>query len=391
MNKALILTISACIFTGIASDAGEKALLDQIAQHNKELQVARANLEGEKARTKSENNLSDPDLEVETMLSPETSWEFTLSETVEWPGVYMARHKASGYRISAQEYLYESAVLNIKKQARLAYIDIINLNRQLARQKQILTMVNGVLDDAQNPDLATEFTIIDITKFKLKALEILENIRNLNIRKKNAIAGLEILNGGIELNNVDFSAEQYDIQLKDVSYYTRMYMESPDYKAEQQQALAAKYDLSASKRSYFPNLKLGYKFAKDGGTNAHGIVFGISLPVFSNRHKVKAAQTSHVASTLSWQKSEFEMTRNVQILYGELVSLESAIAKYQAILNNEDLDMYLKKAYEGKSITAIRYLYESEFLLEAIGKLDDMTYAYNSKYVELTKYDMSFE
>lgn len=27
MNKALILTISACIFTGIASDAGEKALL----------------------------------------------------------------------------------------------------------------------------------------------------------------------------------------------------------------------------------------------------------------------------------------------------------------------------------------------------------------------------
>lgn len=387
LNK--ILFFGAMSFLcGTVAYSSESALLKQIEQNNKELQIAKANMVGENAQAKSENNLPDPEIELESMVAPETSWEFSLSEQVEWPGIYASRHKAIKHRMSAQQFLYESTIVNIRKQVRFALCDIIDLNRQVNLLEQMYKMLNTVLTRATKDELRSEFTIVEITKFKLKALTIAETLRNLRIRKQNLISSLVTLNGGNPITGVDFGQLSYPIDIQSLSYYVDAYKKGPDYKVRQQETLAAKYDLSATKRSYFPNLKLGYKFSKNDIESGHTVVFGISIPVFSNRHKVVATKAAHTAAILNADKDEFEARQRIQVLYDELMSLDKAISDYESVLNHEDLKSYLDMAFEKDAITALRYLNEYEFLAEAKEKLNVMKYEFANKYIELSKYNI---
>lgn len=387
-----VLKISAVVIALISSNlgiaAGERDLISQIGVNNKDIQIAKMRLEGETASVRSENNLADPDVEFEVMVAPEVNMEMTLSETFEWPGIYSVRSKASKYRISAQEYLYQSKVVDVLTQARLAYVDLINVNRRIFRQNQILKIITAILDKTSERELEEEHTVLDIAKLKIEAFNLSAAISELEIEKKVIVESLCIMNGGMPfVGGVDFDSRDYDVQLKDLAYYINAYSDSPDAKAEQMQSFADAHSFSVSKRAYFPNLKLGYKYVKENGYNGHGVVFGLSLPIFSSRHKVKAAKAQYAASSLNWQKRATETRQTVQILYNELLSLDDAIQRYKELVDYDEVLGFLNESLDNKAITIIDYLAEYQFLLETRNKLDEMEYSLNSKYVELTKYE----
>ena len=88
----IILTVAICVVSlfGVNAMASEQALLEQISRNNKDIIHAQMNTEGEMLSARSENNLPDPELELEYMANPANSLEMVVSETVEWPGIYVS-------------------------------------------------------------------------------------------------------------------------------------------------------------------------------------------------------------------------------------------------------------------------------------------------------------
>ena len=77
-----------------AQQNDETDWLSQISRNNKELQSARQAMEGDILMAKSENNLADPEFEMEYGFQrPENGLELVVSESFEWPGMYVARKK----------------------------------------------------------------------------------------------------------------------------------------------------------------------------------------------------------------------------------------------------------------------------------------------------------
>lgn len=141
------------------------------------------------------------------------------------------------------------------------------------------------------------------------------------------------------------------------------------------------------KRSWWPNITLGYKFTSEGEVRGHGAVVGFSIPLFSNKGKVKASraiqQSNDFAKTYQSRKGESD----IRSRYDEVERISQSIEEYGKRLNYSEVKKYLDEALAAKSITIIDYLAEYQFILNAFQKLDDMQSDLAAKYIELSKYD----
>lgn len=382
--KKLLLTL--CL-AALAIQMNADALSTQILQNNESLQAARLSLAGDELTLQTEGNLPDPEVEVEIMASPVSSIELTATESLEWPGVYKMRGNARRHRIDAMHYLYESKKMEVLKQARLAYADLVSLNNKLQRRRQLLTVVDSILKSISKADLRQGFTVLDVSKLKIETFDIASDISAMEIQREVVLSDLVQMNGGKPLEGVDLNCASYQLSVMPADHYVAAYYDSPEYQAVLSGLQADAYDIKASKQSWLPNITFGYKFVKDGDVRGHGAVVGLSIPMFSNRGKVKASQAVQTSNDYAKSALSRKGEADIRSRYDEVVRLQQSIADYRARLNYAEVKRYLDQALATKSITIVDYLAEYQYILNAFQKLDDMQADLASKYIELSKYE----
>lgn len=386
MKKILLLLISFSALSIMTVSANDKELVNQILQNNQTIESLRLSSTSSILQLKTEGNLPDPEVEMEIMAKPINSIELTASETIEWPGVYGARRNARNNRIDAEQYLFQSKCNEIIKEVRLSYVELISINAQLTRSRKLLSVVDSILSKVANPNLKGDYTVLDISKLKIEAFDLSSSISSLEIRRQVILNDLKLQNGGKDLQSVDLQCTAYPVELKPLDAYIMAYYESPEYKVVLSTLAANQYDIKANRMSGWPNIKLGYKFVKEADVKAHGAVVGISIPIFSNRGKVKASQaegrsTDYTKSYLV-KKGEAE----IESKYSEIINYKKMIEKYEDSVNYEEVKSYLDSSLSSKSITIVDYLSEYKFVLSALQKVDEMQMQLAEKYVDLLKY-----
>lgn len=383
MKKILLSLFLIAVPVSMFADA----LSTQILQNNESLQAARLSLEGDELTLRTEGNLPDPEVGMEIMATPDHSLELTATETLEWPGVYQMRRNARQHRIDAMHYLYESKKMEVLKQARLAYADLVRVNVGLKRRRQLLAVVDSIVRSVMKADVHPAFSVLDVSKLKVEAFDIASDISSLEIQREVVIADLVQMNGGRELVGVDLESDSYPMVDMPVGHYISAYYDGPDYKASLSGLQADVYDVKANKRGWWPNITFGYKFVREGGYNGHGAVIGFSIPLFSNRGKVKASQAIQQANDFAKTYQSRKGEADIRSRYNEVVRISQSIEEYGKRLNYAEVKKYLDEALAAKSITIIDYLAEYQFILSALQKLDDMRSDLTAKYIELSKYD----
>lgn len=386
MNKILIALSLWLILPLSALGANDNSLVTQIVENNESVKAAKLKMNSDILQMKIEGNLPDPEAELEILAKPINSLELTVSETIEWPGVYAMRRNSRKHRIDATQYLYESECLEVAKEARLTYAELIKVNAKISRSTQLLSAIDSILAKVTRSDLKTNFSVLDIFKLKIESFDIASDISSMEIQRQVLIANLVQLNGGKQLDHVDLECRDYPISLMPEDYYISAYYDSPEYKALLATLQSADYDVKASKMSWWPNITFGYKFNREAGINAHGAVIGVSIPIFSNRGKVKAAQSVNEANEFSKAFAGRKGEADVRKCYQAVVKTQMAISDYTNRLNYGEVVAYLNKALAEKSITIVEYLTEHQYVLNAQQKLDDMKADLAEKYIELSKY-----
>lgn len=386
MNKILVVLSLWLSLPLSALGANDNSLVAQIIENNESVKEARLKLNSDALSIKTEGNIPDPEAELEILAKPINSLELTVSETIEWPGVYAMRKNSRKHRIDATQYLYEAQCMEVAKEARLTYAELIKVNAKISRSKQLLSAIDSILAKVTRSDLKSNFSVLDISKLKIESFDIASDLSTMEIQKQSLIADLVQLNGGKHLENVDFGCSDYPISLRSEDYYISAYYDSPEYKAILSTIQSSEYEVKASKMSWWPNLTFGYKFNREGGINAHGAVVGVSIPVFSNRGKVKAAQAVSDANNLSKTFAGRKGEADVRKCYQAVVKTQMAVSDYTDRLNYDEVMSYLDKALAEKSITIVEYLTEYQYVLNALQKLDDMKADLTEKYIELSKF-----
>lgn len=393
MKKIIFLSISLIVTFICGAQQVFDDVLHQLASNNPALAAAFAATEGEKAQLRSENNLPDTEIGYEHKWSDNglgAKWGVSISQGFEWPGVYAARGKAINSSSQALDQLYRSKFLDKLVELKLLLIDIVNTRKNLEIIKQLEESMTQLREKYQKSYLQGETSILDIKKIEIQQISISRQYNSLVAQMAVLESRLLAENGGLDCSEMIASLNEYpeDILLPTDSYLQLLEECEPLLYYGSLQRDAMSYNLKASRLSRLPGFSVGYIHENELGEHFNGFSVGLSLPFFSQRHKVAAAKSMLQATTYDMDAIRIEQISKIYAQRANAVSLFKEIETYRPIFEDSDNLMLLRKALDGGEISLLDYLQEVNYFLEARKDYMDVIYQYHCQLAQLNRYTL---
>lgn len=365
-------------------------VLQQIKLNNTQLKALNAEIEAQTADIKSSNNLSDPTIDGAYLFgvgSIGDKWELGVSQEFDWPGIYSARGKVNKARIEALAQSYAQKQIQIFSEARNICLEIICLNRRIKFENNILANLDSLYDKSLKGLEYGEISILDTNKLKIERLGVTQSIAGNKALLQTKIKQLEGLNGNIPLNDVASLSDYPEQQLHSLDeYLSQMKASDPQLRQISSEIEASNKQVSVTRMQNLPKFSLGYRHVNEIGDHFNGVGVGLSIPVFENRGKNKAAKAQAIASQLSFDDVISTRTAEITASHQKAVVVRQQLDGYRdALLKCNNIEI-LDKALYGGQISLINYLLELRYFIEAQNDLIDLEFEYNTLITDLNKY-----
>jgi outer membrane protein TolC len=352
MYKNIVFALCGCLlsFSGISQTVTIDSILKQVEQNNQELKALNEYLESKRLELKAGNNLPDPQLGAYYLPFGEHSTgdytEFQVTQSFEFPTVYSARGSLIKKQSAQLALDYQLKRQEILAQAKAYCLNLIYLNKRLATESLRVEQAKQVFAQVQKLYEKEQVGILELNKAKVAWMQEQFKTQQIESDISNVMLQLTNLNGG---TSVDFSTEEYGVSLvldsKD-SVWNAKQTQDPELMQLKQQELIAQQSLSLAKNKGLPNLTAGYNSQGVSGERFSGIYAGVTIPLWSNRNKVKAAEAQ-----FNFQQS-YSSVKNLQAYasfekqYNDYEIMLAKFREYEATLKGLNSDELLLQAYQ---------------------------------------------
>lgn len=386
-------TILACLCLlplGVWAQNPITEVLQQVQQNNLMLQSAGYAVQAQKAALASENNLSDPEVEYvhqwgnPTEVGKET--ELTVIQEFDFPTAYVQRNRYNQIQGKVLDRDVEKTLQDIKLKAAQLCVQIIGLNRESALLQQL---ANNLEKHAQRMEQALkdgDAVVLEVNKVKMSLMEINAELRDNDGLHHEVMQQLIALNGGKPL---EFTATDYPelpTALLDVNALTDDYRQFDARVLRLTDEVAAGSQLVKVKQAEgLPKMHVGYQRNTALGEKMNGVVGGISIPLFSNRGKVKSARAEQTSRTLELQDQQLQLQSEVLSLFNKKEQLAKVLKGFdQPLIQNQIV--LLGKALELGEMTIMDYLTEVNQVLDVQKEFASTEQEYQQICYELIRY-----
>lgn len=367
-------------------------VIANVKQNNKELKYTTAQIDAQASEIKTNNNLSNPVVEGGYLFGKgpaENKWEVGVSQEFEWLGLYSSRGAANKARVEAMKLGYSVKQLQLLTEAYGVCLDIISLNRQIEYEKNIQSNIDALYEKNMKAFEHGEVSVIDINKLKVERIGLQQKIDDCVLRRDALVKQLEGYNANMPLAGVESLNEYPAQQLVSLDEYLAEAKESaPEVMQYRADMAADEKDVKVAKMQGLPKFSLGYKHANEEGNSFNGATVGVSLPIFENRGKKKAAKAKAISSQLAYDNAVLALTNEVTTNYNKATTLGKQLAGYSEALDGVNNVEILNKALAGGQISLLTYLQEVRYFVEARAVMLEMESEYNQVLVNLNKYKM---
>lgn len=388
--KKIFLTVALfCGLAGLHAQTGSiERVLKSIEQNNRELQAGEQNTRAEKLDVRNENNLEDPSVSYSRKfgeqdgVSPEI--EFEVTQGIDFPTLYAQRRqygKLQGRALDLQQAVLRRDIL---LRAKELCLDLIRLNQLKALYGQRLKNaeeLNALFDERFEKG---DVNILEVNKVKMELMNLRATVAENDAAYRTALQNLLAMNGNMPL---EFDETVYPLvpELRSLEQVRDEVMEA-DYALKQAQAgsEAARKLVKVNRHGWLPKLEVGY--GREGGSDAmlNGFVVGVSVPIFSNRGKVKAARARQAGAELAQEQVAQQVEADIQSLFNEATRLRASMQAYDTGLMDKTLSA-LKQAVEAGQLSVLDYYSEAETVYASQEKLVDLENRYQKVVAQLYK------
>lgn len=392
MNKKIYISIVLLLSIVNVYAITVDEILNTIANNNLSLQASNEECKSMIYNIKSYNNLSDPEVGFEYHSGSNiegNKYGISVTQNIDWPGLYISRAKANKFRMSAAEAKLISDRLNILHEAKQLCMQIINLNRKVENQTLVHNNISQLYEEYEKGFQYGEISILDINKLKVELLNTKRELDQLIAQRNADIEKLYGLNGKTVIDGVNLLTVYPNQSLESKeTYLGQVVTLDPEVQCIEYNKEATRKDVSSAKMGWLPNLSVGYRYTNELGSKFNGVAVGVSVPIFSNRNKVNATKSELLTSGYNQQSIIALKESQIKAYFEHIVTLQSQINSYKKVLDDNNNQLMLKKALDGGQITLLNYLLELRYFLEAKQTLLDLEYEYNSTLTSLNKYSL---
>lgn len=361
MRKQYMIGVVGLFLAGSLQAQNIADVLQSIERNNKELQAQLQLTEAAKMEVQTQNSLSDPTIDYSPFFAKGVdgvaSSELVVSQEFDFPTLYAARRQSGKLQQEVLDRQQQAVRRSILLDAKNLCLDLIRLNQEKAlldaRKKnadELLTLFEKRLQEG-------DAGILEVNKIKMERMNVQTEVTQNNAAHRTALQSLLAMNGNLPL---EFTADTYP-QIEKISDYNALYDEimltDADLLASDAAARAAAKEVSVNKQNWLPKLSVGYRRNTSLDEKSNGFLIGGSIPLFSNRKKVKIARAQEVGARLQLANARLQAEATVQSRYNEVLQLQEAMKAYDVPLMHETLDM-LKQAVMAGQLSIIEYYVE---------------------------------
>lgn len=343
------------------------SVLQCIEKNNLQLQAARQEKKALTLESNSENNLDDPSVSYSYLYNSKNSQvqqsELTVVQPFDFPTTYIARKKT--YRLQNESYQQQYEVLRRETllQARLLCIDLIALNQQNELLTTLTMHTDSLVKLYEKRVSLGDATILELSRIKMERMSLLTEQADNDAAHRTALQNLLAMNGNKPLA---FESTVYP-NLQELPSFEVLCDELLPINREILQSQAEKKvadkQLSVHRMGWLPKLEVGYRRNTSPGEEFNGFIVGGSLPIFSNKNKVKAARARELSAELKEKETILQIEASLQSRYNEALQLRKAMNGYDLKLIEETYTL-LEKALLNGELSLPEYYIEANTVIQ---------------------------
>lgn len=380
MNKKYCIALLPVAFmaTGTYAITPQEAANAILSRNGDRLQIAVAQ-NAKDLETRTIANAPDPSIEGDYMWMPEgvdNRWNVAIGYEMEWPGVYKSRRDLGkamrdANAADADAGIYEKYVEILKEIGTYLYAE-----RRIEMMRRIQLATDSLHSASVRATKGGQMSRLDLSKITLEQGRVNTLIANLEAEKTGSEGNLKTLNGGYDctalLNSID--RKWVMTPTHSLEEYLEEARTNPELKKAISELEVADRNIGVAKAEGLPGISVGYHHDFEDAMHFNGATIGLSIPLFSNRGKVKAAKAAKAVAeyqvTVTTDKVESEITA----LYDEVQLIDQALKVPMEVFATTDYNTLLLKAYRGGELSLTDYLQERSWFSEAHLDLLELQY-----------------
>ena len=378
MNKYIVFAICGCLFfvNGFSQTATIEELLNEIEQNNTELKGYQSFIESQQLENKSANNLPDPQLSGYYLPFGDNATgdyiEYQISQSFEFPTVYAARGKWNDSKSQQLTSAYSKKRQDVLLNAKNILLELVFLQKQKAIETERRAQSKQVFDQIQELFDKEQVGILDLNKAKIAWIQEQFVVQQIESDIQIQISKLKSLNGGNPIDGIS-SQLVLPIEIGTIENIWQEKLTNEPLLQELKANEAVSFQkVKLEKNKVLPNMALGYNYQGESDNNYSGFYGGISIPLWSSKNKVKAAEAN-----FEYQQSNTEViTTSLYAQFQETINrYELMLEKYneyQTTLSDLDSEQLLFKAYTLGEYSFMDYYVELQFYRNASDKMLQM-------------------
>lgn len=372
MKTEYLVTALAALYLCTAASAQDfSGILHQVEENNTTLKALRGEALADKMEARTGLTPSDPEVELAYLwetVDPEggNRIDFSVSQSFDFPSVYYWRKRISEGQCAAADYAYAIGRKKILLEARQVCIDLTYRNALKVELDKCLSNAKTIADSRQSKFDNGEVGILELNKAKLALLSASRAARNNEIERQALISELQRLNGGLapEFSFSEFAAPLIPDDFEE--WYAQAVRRSPELLAVENELRSAESGVKLAAAENLPKFSIGYMSESVSGSSFQGVKGGISIPLWENRGKLRAAKARREAAEQKMKDDCAQFHAILKAKYDRALELTGLYAEYRLTLSGLNPGNVLYEALESGEIAIEEYTYGMEVWYDSL-------------------------
>lgn len=363
-NKyGIVVALFVCVATISATAQNQIGeVLKSIETNNRSLREAVQQSEIHRIGAATELNLRNPSIDLDYSFGNKATnngreTELKVVQEFDFPTLYSAKRKVVGqksklidaqYRVTRQEVLLEAQSL---------CLELVYLNKQKQLLENRHTLAEQFLQSCQKRFAINDISRIDLNKANLWRMEVQNDYRKSEMERADRLRRLRDLNDGqpIELTDTVFPPDNGLLTSFDDLLRTNL-ANDPQLHQLASESLVAQSQVKVAQSEGLPKWSIGYRMDYVQLERFNGVHFGVSIPLWENRNKVKLAKAQAILSETLVGNQKIRQENELRREYENVVALKKILDEYSASFKSFDSRDLLRKSFEGGHISIFEYL-----------------------------------
>jgi cobalt-zinc-cadmium efflux system outer membrane protein len=337
------------------------------------LNTLKEQLEAQKIGNKTGLTPSDPEVEFGYLWGSPSSIgnrkDVSVRQTFDFPTVYVHRGKLSDLQNNSAEYQYASGRMELLLSAKKLCVELVYYNALREVYARQLGNAGQIAAAYEQMEQAGDANRLEYNKAALNLANMENEVKRIDIERERILSELARLNGG---NPVAFDVTDYgQLILPDnfETWFAEAEAEIPALQYLRSQVEVNKRKIQLSRATGLPKLSVGYMGEFVSGQEFQGVTFGISIPLWENKNRIKQAKAETRVSERMVEDAKVQYYNRLRNLFGQILQLQDGARRYNDVFEKNDNDELLFKAYNRGEISLLNYLLELEYFFVAYDKL----------------------